>query len=195
MPVLKSRFLPWAGLLLFLCACSGPRYFDLQTEVPEYRGNGRIGKILRVDGGEINQTYLDCRIVCRESPFQVKYAALALWSKNPEELIRDAVSRFWRQRAIFGRVVAYADAAEPDWTMKIRVEAIEKIRVAGKWHARLALDIEIVDSRNEAVLLSHSFDRKTSLEGKKNRLLPGRISWILQDELLKIEARLLARQG
>ncbi len=194
MPVLKSRFLPWAGLLLFLCACSGPHYFDLQTEVPEYRGHGRIDKTLRVDGVGINQTYLDSRIVSRESPFQVTYAAFSAWSKNPEEMIQDAVIRFWRQRAFFKRVAAYEDAAEPDWTMKIRIEAIEKILVARKWHARLALDIEIVDSRNDDVLLSHSFDRKTSLDGKKNRLLPGRISRILHDELMKIEARLLARE-
>ncbi|MDD5100728.1 MAG: ABC-type transport auxiliary lipoprotein family protein [Syntrophales bacterium] len=195
MPVRKSRFLPWAGLLLFLCACSGPHYFDLQTEVPESRGHGQIGKTLRVEGVGINQTYLDSRIVSRESPFRVKYAAYAAWSKNPEELIQDAVVRFWKQRAFFSRIATYEDAVEPDWTMKIRVEAIEKIRVARKWHARLALDIEIVDSRNDDVLLSHSFDRKMSLEGKKNRLLPGRISWILHDELLKIETRLLAQQG
>lgn len=195
MPVLKFRFLPWAGLLLFLCACSGPHYFDLLTEVPEYRGHGQIDKTLRIDGVGINRTYLDYRIVSRESPFQMKYAAYSAWSKNPEELIQDAVIRFWRQRAFFRRIAAYEDAAEPDWTMKIRVEAIEKILVARKWHARLALDIEIVDSRNDDVLLNHSFDRKTSLDGKKNRLLPGRISWILHDELMKIEAKLLARQG
>jgi ABC-type uncharacterized transport system auxiliary subunit len=183
-----------AGMLLLFCGCSGPYYYDLQTGIPASQGQTRIDKVLLIDRVAINETYRDYRIVCRESPFRVKYANSACWSKSPDELIEDAVAGYWRKRSVFRKVAACEDAGEPDWTMKIRVEAVEKQLFERKWHARLALDLEIVDSRSDAVLLSHSFDRKAVLEGKRNRLLPGKISLILNEELMKIEAALLERR-
>lgn len=187
----KRHLVALAGMILLFSACSGPYYYDLQTEIPASQGKIKIDKVLLIDRVAANETYRDYRIVCRESPFQVKYANFALWSKSPDELIEDAVVRYWRKRSVFRKVAAYEDAGEPDWTMKIRVEAVEKYLVERKWHARLALDVEIVDSRSDAVLLSHSFDRQAGLEGKKNRLVPEKISLILNEELMKIEAALL----
>ena len=190
----RRHLVTLAGMILLFSACSGPYYFDLQTEIPASREKTKIDKVLLIDRVLINETYRDYRIVCRESPFLVKYANFAYWSKSPDELIEDAVARYWRNRSVFRKVAAYEDAGEPDWTMKTRVEAVEKCLVERKWYARLALDMEIVDSRNDAVLLSHSFDRKADLEGKKNRLVPGKISLILNEELMKIEAELRERR-
>ncbi len=191
---LKRHRVTLAGMILLISACSGPYYYDLHTEIPASPGKIKIAKVLLIDRIAINETYRDSRIVCREAPFQVKYATVAYWSKSPDELIEDVVARYWRKRSIFKKVATYGDDGEPDWTMKIRVEAVEKCRVERKWYARLALDVEIVDSRNDAVLLNRSFDRQASLEGKKNRLLPGKISLLLNEELMEIEAELLERR-
>lgn len=183
-----------AGMILLFSACSGTRYYDLQSGIPASQVKIKIDKVLLIDRVAVNETYRDYRIVCRESPFQVRYANFAQWSKSPDELIEDAVTGYWRKRSVFRKVAAYEDAGEPDWTMKIRIEAVEKHLIKRKWYARLALDLEIVDSRSDAVLLSHSFDRKAGLEGKRNRLVPGKISMILNEELMKIEAELLKRR-
>lgn len=194
MRAVRRHAVTLAGMVLLFGGCSGLHYYDLQTEIPAGPGEIKIDKVLLVERITINETYRDYRIVCRESPFQLKYAIFASWSKSPDELIEDAVVRFWKKRSVFRKVTAYEDAGEPSWTLKTRVEAVEKILVAGKWHARLALDWEIGDALNDTVLLSRSFDRQESLDGKKNRLVPAKISLILNQELMKLEAELLARR-
>lgn len=183
-----------AFLFLFAGGCAAPYTFDLQTEIPAGRGEAKIGKVLLVDRVTSNETYRDYRIVVRESPFRVKYAGFASWSRTPDELIGDAAVSFFGKRAVFRKVETYESGGEHDLVMTMRIEAIEKCRVGKIWHARLALDVEIADPESGAVLLSHSFDRKVPLEGKKTRLVPAKISMILQEELMKIEAGLL-KQG
>ncbi len=190
-----GRIFPLVGILIFAWACGGPRYFDLQTEIPENRGGFKLDKVLLVEDVEINETYRDYRIVYRESPFQVKYHNFALWSKTPEELIEDAVIDFWKKRSVFKKVNAYGSGADPDLTMRIRIDAIEKCRVQKNWFVRLALDAEIADSGNKGILLVHSFDRKMRLEVNQIRFVPEKISNILHEELLKIEAKLLQGKG
>jgi ABC-type uncharacterized transport system auxiliary subunit len=185
------------GILLLAVAvllaggCAGPYYFDLQADVPARRGMTQVDKVLRIDRITISETYRDYRIVVRESPFRVKYAWFASWSRSPDELIGDAVLRFFGKRSVFRKVETIESGDDHDLEMRIRVEAIEKCLVGRRWHARLALDVEIVDPESGALLLGHSFDRRERLEGKKTRLVPGKIAMILHEELLKIEGRLL----
>lgn len=179
-----------AGILLFSWGCGNPYYFDLQTEVPPRHEDWRIDKVLLVEDVEISETYRDSRIVCRESPFQVKYHNTASWSKSPDELIEDAVVLFWKQRAVFKKVNTYGSGKDPDWTMRMRIDVIEKYLVQKNWYARLALEMEIVNPENNETLLVHSFDRRSALGKNRIRLVPEKISQILYEELLKVEAKL-----
>ena len=178
-------------IFLLFGGCGGPSYFDLQTEITENQGGFQLDRILLIDDVEINETYRDQRIIYRESPFQVKYYNFVLWSKTPDELIKDAVIDFWKKRAIFKKVNAFGSEDDADLTMRIRIDAVEKCYVQKNWYVRLALDAEIVDAKNNGILFIHSFDRKTRLAGKKIRYVPEMISKILHEELLKIEAKLL----
>jgi len=177
-------------ILLFFSGCGGPHYFDLQTEIPEKQGDFKLDRVLLIKDVEINETYRDYRIVYRESPFQVKYYNLASWSKTPDELIEDAVALFWKKRSFFKKVIMYDSEVEPDLTMSIRIDAIEKCFIQKKWYVRLAIDAAIEDSGNGKTMLVHAFDRKMRLAGKKIRFVPETIIKILHEELLKIEAKL-----
>lgn len=192
---MKGRFILLVGFLLSAWACSGPHYFDLQTEIPENHIDFRHDRILLVEDVEINQTYRDYRIVYRESPFQVKYHNSAFWSKSPDELIEDAVVLFWKKRAVFKKVSAYGSTDKPDWTMRIYIDAIEKVQSQKKWYARLAMEMEITNNENNEILLVHSFDRKSALEKNRVGQIPQRISRILHEELLQIEAKLMKSGG
>jgi ABC-type uncharacterized transport system auxiliary subunit len=187
----KQRAPIMLALLVLLCGgCGGPYYFDLQTEVVEARGAPAIDRVLLIDRVDISEVCRDVRVVSRVSPFLVRYSACSFWARPPEDLIADAAASFWTRRATFRRVLLYGDDGESDWTMKMWVEAFEKRLVEGKWHARLAMQVEMRDSRGDRLYLRHAFDRQVPLEGKKDRLLPEAISRILTEELLKIEARL-----
>ncbi|MCX6556081.1 MAG: ABC-type transport auxiliary lipoprotein family protein [Candidatus Aminicenantes bacterium] len=186
----RSRIFLLVTFLLFAWACAGPYYFDLHLENSENPGSVKLNKVLLIEDVEINQTYLDQRIVYRESPFQVKYYSFMFWSKSPADLIEDAVVDFWRKSSIFKKVNAYGSAGDADLTMRIKIDAIEKYYCQNNWCARLAMDIEIEDSENKEIILTHAFDRKLKLKGNKVSDLPEKISEILHDELLKIEAKL-----
>jgi ABC-type uncharacterized transport system auxiliary subunit len=187
---IKGQVFLSVNFLVFLWACGGPYYFDLQTAIPENQGGLKIDKVLSVEDVEINETYRDYRIVYRDSPFQVKYYNFVSWSKTPDELIEDAVIDFWKKRSVFKKVSTYGSADDSDWTMRIRINAIEKCYFQKNWYVRLALDAEIVDAKNNGIMLIHSFDRKMRLAGKKIRYVPEIVSKILHEELLKIEAKL-----
>ena len=186
----RRNVLLLAGMFLFFWGCSSPYYFDLQTEVPKRKEAWQLDKVLLVEDAEINETYRDLRIVCRGTPFQVKYLNRASWSKPPDELIEDAVVLFWKQRGIFRKVNTYGSGNDPDWTMRMRIDILERFQVQKNWYARLALELEIIDAKSGETQLVHSFDRKSALAKHTIRLLPGKISQILHEELLKIEAKL-----
>ncbi len=186
----RSRIFLMVAFLLFAWACGGPYFFDLHLENSENPGAVRLNKVLLIEDVEINQTYLDQRIVYRESPFQVKYYNFTFWSKSPADLIEDAVFDFWRKSPIFKKVNAYGSAGDADLTMRIKIAAIERYYSQDGWYARLAMDIEIEDSESKEIVLTHAFDRKLKLKGNKVSDLPEKISEILRDELLKIAAKL-----
>jgi ABC-type uncharacterized transport system auxiliary subunit len=192
---IRGRVFLLVSLVAFIGACSEPCYFDLQTEIPENRGDLKLDKVLLIEDAEINETYRDYRIVYRDSPFQVKYYTFALWSKTPDELIQDAVFNFWKKRAIFKKVNTGGSEDDSDLIMRIRIGAVEECYMHKDWYARLALDAEMVDAKNHITLLTHSFDRKMRLAGKKIRHVPEMLSKILHEELLKIEAKLLKGNG
>jgi ABC-type uncharacterized transport system auxiliary subunit len=181
--------------LLSAWACGGPNYFDLHLENPENPAGEKAGKVLLVADVEINPTYQDQRIVYRESPFQVKYYNFALWSKSPDDLIEDAVVDFWRKSRIFKKVMVYGSEGDADWTLRMKIDTIEKYHDQNGWYARLAMDMEIMDSESKETVLSHAFDQKLRLKRSKVRYLPEKISQILHGELLKIEALLDKEKG
>ena len=179
-----------AGIIMIHWACAAPYYFDLQAELPQEGQNWRLNKILMVEEAEINEIYRDLRIACRDKPFRVKYHTRALWAESPDNLLEDAVALFWNQRGIIRKVIRYGSSGDPDWVMRIHLDAIERSDSAKKWHARLAMDIEIADFESNETVLTHSFDRKSVLEKKDIRLLPEKFLQILHEELLKVEAKL-----
>lgn len=190
MPKAERRVWLPVIVLWFSWACGGPAYFDLHLDHPENQGAFRMDKVLRIEDAEINPTYRDQRVVCRESPFQVKYSNFTLWSRPPDDLVEDVVVDFWRKSRIFKNVGAYGDGGDADLSLRMKIEAIERYRDQDGWYARLAMDMEIVHADDGDAVLRHDFDRKLKLGRNKARDLPEKISQILHGELLKIAARL-----
>ncbi len=181
-----------SGFFIVLWACAAPYYFDLQSELPKKEHGWQLDKTLMVENVEANEIYRDPRIVCRDKPFRVKYHNRALWSESPDNLLEDAVALFLSQQGIFRKITRYGSSGDPDWEMKIRLNAVERSDIGKQWHARLAMDIEIAYFTTNETVLTHSFDRKSALEKKDIRLLPEKILQILHEELLKVEAKLRA---
>lgn len=173
-------------IVLAAGACAGPHYFDLNLHPEDGPEMNKIDRILEVDDIRTNETFWNRQIVYRKSPYRIQYYPFKYWSKQPGELIQDAVIYYYRNGSFFSKVVDDYSSVEPDLVMKIHIDALEMIRRQNRWHARLALDIEIVDQKTEKTILNHTFDRMERIRGKKPRYLPEKISRILREELVKL---------
>jgi ABC-type uncharacterized transport system auxiliary subunit len=171
-------------------SCTGTHYYDLNIQHLPIYNSLRSEKTLRVEDVEANETYQDFRIVFRRSPFRIKYLTYRVWAKTPDELIEDALVYFFKKSGIFKHVSTEYSSADPDLLMRAKIICLEMCQIKKEWHARLALDLELVDAHSERIILVYSFDRKEKMEAKKTGFLPQKISKILHEELLKVGTKL-----
>ena len=84
-----------------------------------------------------------------------------------------------------------------DFFEKYNVPGLERARfpIADRTGASMVVEygqaaVQFVDNKTEKTFLTHYFDRKMRIEGKKPKYVPEKISKILQEELVKIIEKL-----
>ena len=168
----------------------GPHYFDLYIEPTPVESSDKIDKVLMVDDIWTSQDLWRQGMIIRRSSYKVHYYPFKQWAKTPEELIEDTVIHFYKSSHFFSKVIDEHSSMEPDIVMRIRADTLEMMYEDKQWFARLALDIEFVDSEAEEVFLTHFFDRKMPIKRRNPRYVSEKISQILQEELVKIVEKL-----
>ena len=177
-------------LIVFMWGCGDIYYYDLYIEPQRDLFSIKIPKVLFIEDIETNEAFWHQRIAYRSSPYKIKYLTFKQWAKRPSELIKDTTISFYRNSFFFKKVIKEYSKIEPDILMKINIDALEIYYQEKNWFAHLALDIEITDAKSEKTILTHTFDRKKKLKGKKIRYIPEKISGILQEELLEVVKKL-----
>jgi ABC-type uncharacterized transport system auxiliary subunit len=177
-------------LLSIVWGCAGQRFYDLSLQPVPRAQSIKIDKILMVDDIWSNEALWHQSLIIRRSSYTLRYLPFKQWAERPEEMIKNAVIRFFRSSDFFTKVIADNSSMEPDILMQIHVDALEMLYEDNQWHAHLALDIEVIDSRTEKPVLSHVFDRKMRIKGNKAKYVPEKISLILKKELLTLVERL-----
>jgi ABC-type uncharacterized transport system auxiliary subunit len=178
------------ALIVLAWGCGGPTYYDLHINSVQNHEAPPLDKVLQVDDIETNQTFWYQRMVYRKSAYEVKYFFFKQWAKRPGELIQDTVVKFYKNSRLFTRVINDHSSMDPDLVMKIHVDSLEMLYEGKQWYAHLALDMEVMDARSEKIALHHYFDRKMEIGGKDPSQVPGKISQMLQQELMKIYQKL-----
>jgi len=177
-------------MALLLSSCSGPLYFDLYIEPVIDEKSLHIEKNLFVNDIETNEVFWNQRIVYKKSLYQVQYFNFIHWAKRPSALIKDAIIQYYKSSGFFKNVIGSNSSIKPQIVMKTRIDSLGMVLQDKVWFAHLALDIEIMDTNEEKVLLTYSFDRKMKMKSKKPKYLPEMISTILKEELNKIAKKL-----
>lgn len=186
----KGKIYLLTVLLLILSGCATPYYYDLYIPPQKNLTSLQITKVLRVEDIETNEAFWFRRMAYRKSTYKIKYFQFKQWAKSPGELIKDTIVRFYRNSSLFKKVIEDFSNMEPDMMMKVHIDALEMLHQEKHWFAHLALYIEIIDAKSEKIILTHSFDRKKRIKGRKPRYVPEKISRVLQEELLKIVKKL-----
>ena len=175
---------------MVIWGCAGPHYYDLYIKPIRNENSAKINKILMVDDIRTNEDLWRQSVVIRRTTYQLQFFPFKQWAKTPGELIKDTIIQYYKNSFVFTKVIDRYSSIEPEILMRIHVDALEMLYEDKQWHAHLALDIEFVDNTTEKTFLTHYFDRKMRIEGKKPKYLPEKMSKILQEELLKIIKKL-----
>jgi len=162
-------------------ASHAKRYFELGATAP---GPGEPGfdKTILIDRVDIEELYDDFRIIYRLSSTEVNYYAYNFWAERPSKTIRNLI----RERCIapgrFLRVDLETGKEATDWILKIKVFRIEEVDQVDRWYARLAMDLDLVETATGKVIAAHTFDRSEPLAQKNPGFLAGALSKILAEE-------------
>ncbi|MBN1939841.1 MAG: membrane integrity-associated transporter subunit PqiC [Candidatus Aminicenantes bacterium] len=162
-------------------ASHAKRYFELGYPAPGPE-EPTFDKTILFDRVDVEELYDDFRIIYRISPTEVNYYAYNFWAEKPSKTIRNLI----RERLIipgrFIRVDLETSPDSTDWILQVKVFRIEEVDEAERWHARLAMDFDLVETGSNMVIASHTFDRTEPLADKRPGLLAGALSKILAEE-------------
>jgi ABC-type uncharacterized transport system auxiliary subunit len=183
----KISFLSIILILTFACLSSPPKKYH-QIYLPENprASSIKINKIIFVDRIQTMLFYDNFEIVYRESPYQLNYYSYDFWAEKPAILIRDSIIDYFKKNKIFSGVLKELTGKKADYTLKARIRAIEEDDRADAWHARLSMEIDIVDFLTGKLILSYEFDKMKTLPQMDVKELPVALSQILEEELITL---------
>ncbi len=190
----KAAFLCAALLGLAACFPASPdkKYFQIHLD-PAPPASASLGKTILLDRIDINSLYDDFRMIYRVSPYEVNYYTYEFWAEKPSRLARAAILRYLAESRLFAAVLPEPSSQEPDWVLKCAIYQIEEVDEPGAWFARLAMRLQIEESKSGAVIAARRFDRREPLSKKDVAEVPAVISRILSEELSALFAEAKGR--
>ncbi|MFO7866895.1 MAG: ABC-type transport auxiliary lipoprotein family protein [Candidatus Aminicenantes bacterium] len=182
-----------SGILVLAGCFSSPgrHYFELSLSAETAPHDARSERILMINDVLIDDTYDDYRIVYRVSSYEINYYSYVFWADKPDILIENSVAAFFKEKGLFRDVIQEFDQLAPDWILKTRIHVIEEVDEDSPWSARLAMEMRVLDSESQDILVSHRFDRREKLESNNVVLVPIVISRILEEELEILTKRMV----
>ena len=183
--MMRKLALPLAAILLLAGCFSTPskRYFQITAIDRDAEFHPKIGKALYIEPARVDPLYDDFRVIYRVSPYEIKYYSSVFWAEKPDGLILEAMRDYLVRKGGFSLVTVDVLKGDPVITLRSNLRLVEEIDNPNVWFGRLAMDLEFVDFKSGAVLVSHSFDRRLPLAARNSKFLPSIISRILVEEL------------
>jgi ABC-type uncharacterized transport system auxiliary subunit len=185
---MKKAALAVLAVSLAAACLSSPlkRYFEIQSLPSAESALPKIERRLAVEPSEVDPPYDGIRILFRVSPYEFRYYPYEFWAEKPAEMICAAMAEFLSGQKAFSRIDRGRLLQDDgDLVLRSHVRALEEIDNPDVWQARLAMDLDFVDAKTGAIVLTWTFDRKGQMAGKKVSELPAVVSRLLGEELAK----------
>jgi ABC-type uncharacterized transport system auxiliary subunit len=172
-------------VLLFAACFSVPtkRYFEIVAIGKDAQLHPKVEKVLYIEPVRVDPLYDDFRVIYRVSKFELQYYTYVFWAKKPDNLFRDAMGDYLKEKEGFTRVTLDVLQGDPEIVLRSNVRLVEEIDNPKVWFARLAMDLEFLEFKSGKSLLRHSFDRRLPFEVRKVPQFPAILSRILTEEL------------
>ncbi|MFW6352368.1 MAG: ABC-type transport auxiliary lipoprotein family protein [Bacteroidota bacterium] len=124
------------------------------------------------------------RIVLRDESHQIRYFGNHEWAVTPDNFLTPMIIDFLAANKVFTRVGARFWERVPDYRLQTTIFNLEVVtNKKNSFDAHLNLKIDLIDVETDAIVLTHSSDRKLLLDEKDLNLLASAISDIFYQEL------------
>jgi uncharacterized lipoprotein YmbA len=132
---------------------------------------------------EVYPTFNTRRIVLRDESHQVRYFGNHEWAVSPADFLTPIIIDFLAEKRVFSRVAARFWERIPDYRVQTTIYNLEVNSSNKTFEAHLDLKFDLIDVKTDAIVLTHSADRKSVLEKRNLNLLASEISNIFHEEL------------
>lgn len=157
-----------AGLAVAGCGADRPIHYH-SIELPAHSAAPAAGDPLPVSllVGHFTaaHVYREDRLVYRQGAGELDTYHSQRWAEPPTEILEHLVLQALRDSGRFRSVAVQRGNARGDYVLRGRLENFEEV-VAANNLGRIRLEVELDDTKNAAVLWSHSFSEEEPIQGK-----------------------------
>ena len=188
---MRSLFL--IGLALLVFSCAGERiinkYYILKTE--ELSGDmeskefnvSRLPYNVEIKDFTISAPYNQNRIALRTKSNEIEYYFYHQWADLPQTALTFFVWQTIRSAGLFRNIDKVIFETRPDYVISGTIYQVERVHMEDKSNAHLNMELELINTKNNEPIITHSFDRSLPLEeNAPMNEFALKISRILQEE-------------
>ena len=138
----------------------------------------------------IPPAFSQSRIAVRTRSHEISYYQNHLWAVAPGDLIVQLIESFIQKQKIFTKASQTIWKEVPKYRIYPYVQQIEAMDIDDELYAHLKMKIDLFDSSDNSILVSHQFERKELLEERDINLLAESLSKMLLEELQEFSEKI-----
>ncbi len=180
-------------ILIMATGCRTPKSavmklytIDLPEEIetaPSDTGNVTEALCL-INDVNVYPAFASRRIALRDKSHQVQYFDTHQWVVEPARLFLNIMVDFLSRRHLFQQVADRYWQSNPDYIISTNIFSLEVDNTESDFVAHLEVQFELIDNKNNQMVVSHRVNRKTTLKQKDLNQVASAISSMFYEELL-----------
>jgi len=133
------------------------------TPPKERLEKGAYPFVMRMRDCNIAEAYRRSQIVYRQSANQMQFYGYHLWAVDPDRMITDLTVKHLKAARLFQNVTRYVENYVPDFLLTCEIQAVEEYDSKEQWFAHLAVEYQLEDAKNNAIVWKKMFDLRKSV--------------------------------
>ncbi len=132
---------------------------------------------------EVANPFSTQRIAIRTSPNGITYYVYNSWAEPPGMALKRILENNIRHSGIFQGTNADFTRINPEYQIKAYVGFLEVVQEGETGYAHLQMDMRFLDTREQKVIFTHSFNRKLRLKKLNLDIFAENLDLILHEEI------------
>ena len=112
----------------------------------------------------VSRLYDRDRIVQRLSDVEIRENRKQTWSVRPSDMLTNGVEQYFKDSDLFINSSQEFLDIRPDYVLSGTVSAIEELKTGNRLFARLAMSMQIMDTKTNQIIWSDEFDKQPQVQ-------------------------------